>query len=89
MSRSCLASVVSVVLLLAAPARAIELRWASGEGDLSFTSARRCTLVVGAAAGSTSLPADWRLPWVADGYEFSPITSEAPDACDPDVAEAV
>jgi len=65
-----IATTLVVLALGAQPARAIQLRWDSGGADLSFASARRCTLVVQAEAGET-LPSDWRLVWIASSAEGS------------------
>ena len=53
--------------LLAPPSRAIQLRWADGGQDLTFTTATRCTLVVETSPSETWLPDQWYLSWVASG----------------------
>lgn len=45
--------------------RGIQLHWASGSTNVSFTSATRCTLVVEADSGEVALPAEWHLLWTA------------------------
>ena len=49
-------------------ASALEMHWASGEGDLRFEAGTRCTLFV-CASGTTSLPTEWRLSYAVDGMD--------------------
>src|SRR5881397_2241814 len=59
----------------------LQLHWSSGASDLSFTSARRCTLVVQADLGEMHLPVDWQLVWVTNGCEIRPIAYDSLVAC--------
>jgi Glycosyl hydrolases family 43/FlgD Ig-like domain len=63
------------------------LRWSGGATDLTFAEARRCTLLVQSDPGEGRLPAEWRLLWVADSCDISPIPLGPGQACQPDVAE--
>lgn len=82
----------SLLLMLAltpSTSSAIQLRWNSGTANLTFTSATRCTLVVQADLTEGILPAEWRLLWVADSCEISPVPL-APDAtCRVNLAEVL
>lgn len=69
------------LLLLATSAHAITLQWLGGGTDISFTSATRCTLLVGIAAPDTALPRELRLSWV--GQNCPDIQVVAESAADP------
>ncbi len=64
-------------LLLASSAHAITLQWLGGGADVSFTSASRCTLLVGIAAPDTALPRELRLSWVAQNCPDLQVVAEA------------
>jgi hypothetical protein len=76
-----------MLVLIARPSFAIQLRWSSGGPDLSFTAARQCTLLVESEAGEV-LPPDWQLVWVAASDSATvPIVFHAePAAGDPAAA---
>jgi len=74
------------LLLLPSTAEAIQLHWFSGATDLSFASARRCTLVVQSEAGA-ALPAEWKLLWQSDPGTVSPVTMPSGGACVTSVAQ--
>lgn len=67
--------------------QAIQLHWNSGATDMTFTDAKRCTLVVQADAAEARLPTQWSLLWVADSCAISPIPIAASAACSQVVAE--
>jgi FlgD Ig-like domain len=52
---------------------AIQLHWSNGTTNLTYTEARRCTLLVEAEAGET-LPPGWRLQWVSATESETPAT---------------
>ena len=60
---------------------ALQLRWSTGGSDLSFSSARRCTLVIEADVAEARLPSDWRLTWVGDGVDLRPIALDSASVC--------
>ena len=74
---------VLMLLFISNPASAIQLEWSTGADTLSFTDARRCTLVVRASEGEDALPPEWRLLWVADSCQVSFI----PQSCEADIAQ--
>lgn len=63
-------------VLLASNAHAITLQWLGGGTDISFTSATRCTLLVGIAAPDTILPRELRLSWVAQNCPDVQVVAE-------------
>jgi hypothetical protein len=59
-------SLALLLLLIPTTSRAIQLHWISGETNINFTEATRCTLVVQADSVEVTLPSEWRLLWFAD-----------------------
>ena len=57
------------LVTLASMANALELRWASGQTNLQFEEARRCTLLLCASGSTTSLPKEWRLVYAVAGTD--------------------
>ena len=70
-----------VMLLLPHAASALQLRWSNGSTDLGFESATRCTLVVQVTSAGATLPAEWRLQWVADSLGIQFVAMDSLDAC--------
>ena len=64
------------LLLLATSAHAITLQWLGGGTDINFTSATRCTLLVGIAAPDTALPRELRLSWVGQNCPDIQVVAE-------------
>jgi hypothetical protein len=76
-----------MLMLVAGPSSAIQLRWSTGTTDLTFTSATRCTLIVQADATQQQLPGNWGLLWVTDGCDIRPLALDARAACEADIAQ--
>jgi hypothetical protein len=55
-----------VLLLVPTHCIALQLHWASGESTISFTTTKRCTLIVEADPDESSLPSQWSLLWTAN-----------------------
>lgn len=72
---------IAAALFLATNASALDLRWSSGASNLNFSITTRCTLEVQADSGAAHLPPDWRLLWVADGWEFAAVPRGDTSAC--------
>lgn len=53
-------------LLIPAHAAALQLHWASGATNLSFTTTTQCTLMVEADASESTLPSEWSLLWTGN-----------------------
>lgn len=79
---------LSVLLLTLVPmsARAISLQWASGSTQMSFTEPTRCVLVVKADSTEGTLPAEWRLLWLADSSGVNFVAEGSSIACAADTA---
>jgi hypothetical protein len=69
---------LALALFLPQTSSAIQLRWSDGSTDLTFASATRCTLIASAEPGESSLPAGWRLAWVAEGCSIDPLPVGTP-----------
>ncbi len=90
---------VLLLVLIPVPAGAISLHWASGTDALTFTEARRCTLVVEVDSAEGTLPEEWRLLWVAEDFGnlvivpdstfVSPTMAQAVSVLPPTAAEAI
>jgi len=65
------------LLFLPATACALQLTWSSGQSDLSFTEATRCTLIVQTSMGEQRLPDGLQLIWVAHGTDIRPLVSSS------------
>jgi hypothetical protein len=50
------------MLVMPTLVHAIQLHWSSGADNIDFAVATRCTLVITADPGATSLPEEWHLP---------------------------
>jgi hypothetical protein len=74
-----------LLLFLPTASPAIQLHWISGETSLNFTAATRCTLVVQADSAAT-LPAEWRLLWVADSVQVQIVALDSLEVCAGDTA---
>jgi len=74
------------LLLIPATSPAIQLHWISGETNLNFTAATRCTLVV-QADSAAALPAEWRLLWVADSVQVQIVALDSLEVCAGDTAQ--
>jgi len=61
-------------LLMPLSANALQLRWSTGETELTFESARLCTLVVEADETLGQVPYEWRVLWATDGCPLRPLT---------------
>ena len=72
-----LAQLALLSILLVSSAHAITLQWLGGGTDITFTSATRCTLLVGIAAPDTALPRDLRLSWVGQSCPDVQIVAES------------
>ncbi len=70
-----------MLLLTTRSASALQLQWTGGATTLSFTEATRCTMVVQADSSEQRLPAEWRLLWVADSCDISPVPLDEQLAC--------
>lgn len=79
-----------VLFLLCIPqiSAALQLHWVSGERAISFSEARRCTLVVAADSMEEVLPPEWRLLWVAEDYPDLVIVPDS-EFVDAEMAQAV
>ncbi len=77
------------VLLLTMPrtSNAIQLHWAGGMTNLSFSQDTRAVLVVEADSAETILPAQWRLLWIADSSGIQLVVPDSLEACLTDTAE--
>jgi beta-fructofuranosidase len=62
-----------VFVLFPCTAHAIRLEWISGQDELIFHESARCTLLVLVDADEPALPMDFRLQWVAEGSEPTPL----------------
>ena len=61
--------VVALALLLTPTvSHAIQLHWSTGADTMTVAAATQCMLVVQADSVETTLPAEWRLLWVAGRY---------------------
>ena len=76
-----------MLLLVARPSSALQLRWSSGASDLSFAAATRCTLVVQADPEEGSLPPQWRLLYVVENCDLCPVPIAPETGCQQSVAE--
>lgn len=74
-----------LLLFLPTASPAVQLHWISGETNLNFTAATRCTLVVQADSAAT-LPTEWRLLWVADTSLVQITALDSLDVCGGDSA---
>lgn len=73
------------MLVVPQAAQAIQLHWAGGSNNLTVVQSTQAVLVVQADSAESTLPATWRLQWVADslGVQFEPF----PQACLVDTAK--
>jgi hypothetical protein len=68
-----LVSALQLALLVPAPSRAIQLRWADGSTSMTVSQDTQALLVVQADSAEVSLPNFWRIQWTADslGMQFA------------------
>ena len=85
---SCGAQALSLLLLVPQTSSAIELHWANGSTDLTFSTATKCMLVLQADSAEVTLPSQWRLLWLADSAGVNVVPVDLPEACEADTAKA-
>jgi len=73
-------------MLVPQTSRAIQLHWSTGATDLSFASARRCSLIVKADTLEETLPSQWRVLWLADSTGVNFVPDDSVVACRLDFA---
>jgi hypothetical protein len=49
------------------------MKWSTGDRDLAYSSAIRCTLIVTSSELEGALPEEWRLLWVAEAVGPKPL----------------
>jgi hypothetical protein len=62
-------------LFMPLSANALQLRWSTGTTELTFESARLCTLVVEAGDTLGHMPYEWRVLWATEGCPLRPVTT--------------
>jgi len=75
-----------VALLAPTSSEALQLHWSNGTDTLSFAQTSRCVLVLQADQGEPSLPAEWRLLWVADSAGVRGAAMDSATYCGADSA---
>ncbi len=86
-SVAAIALLIPVLVIMPRTSSAIQLHWSGGATDLSFSQNTRAVLVVEADSAESSLPAQWRLLWVADSAGIQLVVPDSLDACLTDTAK--
>jgi hypothetical protein len=73
-------------LLIPRVASSFDLKWITGASDSSFTEATRCVLILETDPSEASLPAEWRLLWLADSSGVHFVTQDSLAYCAVDTA---
>jgi hypothetical protein len=80
--------VLACLLTLPNSAHAIQLHWADGSTNLTFSERTYAVLVVQADSAEVTLPRQWTLDWLADSAGVNLVARDSSAACFADTAQA-